>query len=248
MSRLLEINRRFYQESGADFARTRGHVQPGVERALASIDVDAAILDLGCGNGTFATQLSDSGHRGPYTGLDFSLPMLKQARQRRYAFRANFLYFDLAGKAAHKEGLNDSSEDLNDLIPAGTRNARVVTAFAFFHHIPGRALRLELLQRIRSSMQQEGRLILSNWQFTSNPRMMSRLMPWSTAGLREDEVDSGDYLVAWRGGAAGVRYVHEFTEGELLDLAGSAGFLITGTFLADGVDHRSGLYMTWRPT
>ena len=95
-------------------------------------------------------------------------------------------------------------------------------------------------------MQSDGQLIMSNWQFSSNERMQPRILPWSTIGMPEEDVDSGDYLVDWKRGGAGVRYVHEFTQEELMALAEESAFRVVETFLSDGVDRRSGLYGVWR--
>ncbi len=123
----------------------------------------------------------------------------------------------------------------------------IVTAFAVLHHLPGRSLRLNLLTHARKWLLPGGRLILSNWQFSSNVRMKSRILPWFAAGITADDVDEGDHLVDWRGGTAGVRYVHEFRESELTELAAESGFTVVESFLSDGADRRSGLYQTWRP-
>jgi hypothetical protein len=123
----------------------------------------------------------------------------------------------------------------------------VVTAFAVLHHIPGHTLRLSLLQEARGWLQPHGRLILSNWQFSTSPRMQARIVPWSALGMAADDVDTGDYLIDWRRGAPGVRYVHEFHHEELTALAAQSGFEVTASFLADGADGRSGLYQTWQP-
>jgi hypothetical protein len=119
--------------------------------------------------------------------------------------------------------------------------------FAVLHHMPGRRLRIDLLNQARHWLRPTGRLILSNWQFSNNVRMHARVLPWAGAGLNETDLDPGDHLVDWRRGGAGVRYVHEFTERELAEIAGESGFQVMDSFLSDGADHRSGLYQIWKP-
>jgi hypothetical protein len=53
--------------------------------------------------------------------------------------------------------------------------------------------------------------------------------------------------VDWRRGQSGVRYVHEFSEAELSDLARETGFRALESFSSDGVDRRSGWYEIWTP-
>jgi len=48
---------------------------------------EESILELGCGNGELARELATRGHRGPYLGLDFSLPLLREAEGLPYGAR-----------------------------------------------------------------------------------------------------------------------------------------------------------------
>jgi SAM-dependent methyltransferase len=52
-------------------------------KQLASLwadDLDASVLDYGCGYGAMADYIRDSGHRGPYVGFDVSPSMVDAAR------------------------------------------------------------------------------------------------------------------------------------------------------------------------
>ena len=77
--RLLAINREFYNQFGNEFSATRQRLQPGVRKILETIKEDDSVLDLGCGNGHFLNQLFESGHTAPLLGVDFSLPLLRDA-------------------------------------------------------------------------------------------------------------------------------------------------------------------------
>ena len=94
-ARLLKINRDFYDQFGDSFSATRQRIQPGVRRILDMLNGDEAILDLGCGNGEIARVLARQAHRGSYLGLDFSLPLLKNAESQPRAFPIKFLQADL---------------------------------------------------------------------------------------------------------------------------------------------------------
>src|SRR5512141_2305330 len=94
-ARLIEINRDFYTRFGDSFSATRHRIQPGVGRVLGMLMEDESVLDLGCGNGELARELAKRGHRGPYLGLDFSLPLLKNAEPQSEGLSARFMEADL---------------------------------------------------------------------------------------------------------------------------------------------------------
>ena len=232
--RLVEINREFYTRFGAPFSATRQRIQPGVRRVLDSLAGDEAILDLGCGNGELARELARRGHRGPYLGVDFSAPLLQEAGAAPDGFSARFLEADLTDLSAVSGHLS------------ALGRWPLITAFAVLHHIPSEKLRLEFLQVVRDLVSEEGRFILSNWQFLNSEKLKERIQDWSKAGLSGDNVDPGDHLLDWRSGGEGLRYVHHFGEEELSALAGAAGFTVRETFTSDGEGGKLGLYQVWQ--
>lgn len=231
---LTELNRRFYTDFGEPFSATRGRIQPGVRRVLDSMKGDETILDLGCGNGELARTLAREGHRGAYLGLDFSLPLLKDAESIPDGFSAEFREVDLTQLSVDSDQL--SVTDYWSLI----------IAFAVLHHIPGQSLRFDILKTIHKLLAEDGRFILSNWQFLNSPRLRQRVRDWSEAGLTETDVDEGDYLLDWRSGGTGLRYVHHFSEEELAGLAESNGFRVIETFYSDGKEGNLAIYQVWR--
>ncbi len=231
LSRLLELNRQFYQDFAAPFAATRQRLQPGVKRVLDELGAVKTILDIGCGSGELGRELGRRGFRGDYTGLDFSNALLEQASAGQPG-NFHYLQADLA--------CQDWAAPL-----AGSR-FEVITLFAVLHHLPGEELRRGILRQLKALLQPGGRLIHSEWQFLNSPRLASRLQPWELAGLSAGDVDPGDHLLDWRQGGRGLRYVHHFSEAELADLAATAGFEIIETFHSDGESGRLGLYQVWR--
>jgi tRNA (uracil-5-)-methyltransferase TRM9 len=231
ISRLLELNRQFYQDFALSFSATRRRLQPGVRKVVEQFTPTAKILDLGCGNGELARELSHRGHSGDYTGLDFSAELLEQAR---IGVPANFC-FQLADLSCSGWDAQLKSEFFDYIL-----------AFAVLHHLPGIELRLQILQKVRSLLRPGGRFVHSEWQFLNSPRMVARIQPWGVIGLAPSDIDDGDYLLDWRQGGHGLRYVHYFTEDELASLANAAGFEITESYLCDGENSRLGLYQAWR--
>ncbi len=231
LSRLLELNRQFYQTFALQFSATRSHLQPGVKRIFAQISDFSNLLDLGCGNGALAHHLAERGHSGTYTGLDYSSALLEQAA---------------AAQPPHFRFLQADLSSLNWYESLASCHPDIILAFAVLHHLPGDELRLQILDKVRVLLPPRGRFIHSEWQFLNSPRLSSRIQPWELIGLSEKDVDPGDYLLDWRQGGRGLRYVHHFSESELERLAKAAGFEIVENFLSDGENHRLGLYQVWR--
>ena len=240
--KLIQLNHQFYQTFALQFSTTRQRLQPGVRKIIEQgfqADPDALprhanILELGCGNGELARELARLGFHGGYFGFDSNANLLEEAHQNLPEdFRGNFLQIDLA------------SADWNQLIP--TAPFDVVLAFAVLHHLPGEELRSQVLHKVRGLIKPEGGFIHSEWQFLNSPRLRGRIQPWERAGLSADEVDPGDYLLDWRRGGQGLRYVHHFSETDLEALAQSSGFQIIETFHSDGEGGKLGLYQLWKP-
>ncbi len=239
-SRLIELNCQFYQTFGRDFSATRGRLQPGVRRLLERLKGDEAILDLGCGNGRLACELTRRGHRGCYTGLDFSVPLLEEAAGIN-GFPAIFLQADLTSPGWDSV-IGRSSTDHCSLV---TDHFDLILAFAVLHHIPGKDLRLTILRKVHDLLGENGRFTHSEWQFLDSPRLRGRIQDWSQIGLSLQAVGEGDYLLDWRRGGRGLRYVHHFSESEMAELAQTSGFRVAETFYSDGAGGRLGLYQVW---
>ena len=232
-ARLIEINRDFYSRFGDAFSATRRRIQPGVRHVLNMFNGDESILDLGCGNGEFARALAKRGHRGPYLGLDFSLPLLRDAEPQPEGFSARFVEADLTRLSTGQW-----------LIDHGKWN--LITAFAVLHHIPSEAIRLDILRTVHDLLKADGQFIHSNWQFLNSEKLKARIKPWPETQIQTSDVDAGDYLLDWRSGGQGLRYVHHFTEAELSNLAAQTGFEVINTFYSDGENGDLGLYQIWR--
>jgi SAM-dependent methyltransferase len=203
-------------------------------RLLDTLTGDESILDLGCGNGELARGLGKRKHRGPYLGVDFSPPLLRDAACLPAGFPAKFLEADLARLSTSIQSLTNDHWSL-------------VTAFATLHHIPSKSLRVDILKTVHTLLESNGRFIHSNWQFLNSAKLRARLQPWEKIGLTASDVDAGDHLLDWRRGGEGLRYVHQFSEEELSALAMECGFEILESFYSDGDGGKLGLYQVWKP-
>ena len=235
-SALAELNRAFYAGFAGDFARTRRGWPLGFERILPHLRSAANVLDVGCGNGRLLSFLTERGWHGRYLGVDSSAGLLAAAEQdlERRPAEASFRPADLLSPqwAAPLAGFAPDA----------------IACLAVLHHIPGAAHRARLVVECAGLLAPGGTLIVSVWQFLGTPRLRARILPWSTVGLSNEDVDPGDYLLSWGEGAAGNRYCAAIDEETLCTLTTRAGLVTVETFYADGHEGNLGLYGIFRAT
>jgi tRNA (uracil-5-)-methyltransferase TRM9 len=247
VERLLNINRGFYQSFAEPFRASRGRLQPGVVRTLEQISLSANVLDLGCAHGVLAEKLRERGFSGRYVGLDSSRPLLESIPQQLQPPRYRFALADLSDAGWSETARSRLSEGAaSDQADVGSSaNFDWAFAFAVLHHVPTAALRGSIAGAMRALLGAEGRIAVSVWDFLASPRLRNRIVPWETVDLGEDEVDEGDYLVDWREGGSGLRYVHHFTGDELRGLAQEADYRVSQEYRSDGENGQLGLYQIW---
>jgi tRNA (uracil-5-)-methyltransferase TRM9 len=241
IQRLITLNQQFYQTFALQFSATRLRLQPGVKRLLADFPLDACILDLGCGNGELMLGLESINFQGQYVGVDFSSELLSIAKSRISAL----------GNPP-KEKFRFIQSDLT--LPGWENNIpdfpfTLGLSFATLHHIPGNDLRKNIISNLRMLLSRHPVrspvFMFSVWQFLNSERLSARIQPWERIGLREDDVEAGDFLLDWRYGGQGLRYVHQFDEAELYKLAEETGFSVKQSFYSDGQEGNLGLYQVW---
>lgn len=232
VQRLLDLNQEFYQTFAAPFSETRARVQPGVKVAIEDLGPGANVIDLGCGNGSLANELAHNGHDGLYLGLDSS----------------NYLVNDAIAGSKHP----NSTFEVVDLVNFTWSNAISdrfdrVFAFALIHHIPSVELRNQFLAEIHRIILPDGILVFSVWNFLASAKLRSRIVPWVELGLDESQLEPGDYLLDWKRGGYGLRYVHAFEGDELVRLAVDTGYNVIDQYVSDGEGGNLGLYHVWGP-
>lgn len=219
--KLLALNLKFYQTFASDFSETRQRLQPGVLRLIDLLEPGSKILDLGCGNGELARELAGRELPCSYTGVDFSSALMENARGTLpEEFPARFLELDLSKKNW-------------DPVLQGEQ-FDVILALAVFHHLPGEDLHHQVCRNIHDHLKRQGAFYISSWQFLKSDRLRSRIQPWSKAEINPEKVGEHDYLLDWRRGGFGLRYVRYFSDQELENLARETGFRVSRTFYSDG--------------
>jgi tRNA (uracil-5-)-methyltransferase TRM9 len=229
--KILDLNRQFYQQMAEPFARSRAFIQPGfLQLATHLPDLCPALLDVGCGDGRLGRFLLAKERIGQYHGVDFSAPLLKLAATQT------------AGGQFTRRDIS-RSDCLSDL---GQFDA--VACLATLQHLPGRSTRVGLLRAMAACLRPGGRLVLSNWQFYDNARQQRKLLDWRTINLQPSDVEPGDYLLSWRRGGSGRRYVAYIDQPETEKLAADAGLHCLHHFRADGKEGNLNLYTVMAPT
>ncbi len=235
VQRLLAVNRDLYSTLAGPFAATRFREQPGYHRLLAFVPRRSVMLDLGCGNGRWATFLDGQGRQTRYVGIDFSAELIALARARAESYdsvEAKFVVADIA-KPSWTKALPQSPFD-------------TISALAVLHHLPGAEHRKTLVRKIRDLLVPGGLFIFSTWQFTTTERMRRKIVPWREIGVDERAVEPQDYLLDWHAGGHALRYCHLIDEQEAATLAADTGFTLLKSFRSDGREGNLSLYVVLR--
>ncbi len=221
---LLDLNRRFYGVLAGPFAETRETPQPGFTRLLAALSqTPVSVLDVGCGNGRFGHFLAQHNALAHYAGVDFSGELLTKAAMR---VPGDYFQRDLSQPGC-----------LDGLIQYDT-----VVCLAVLQHIPGHANRVRLLREMGDRLGENGRLILSTWQFMDSDRQRRKLRDWAEVSLSAADVEPNDYLLTWQRDGFGLRYVCYVDEAETAVLAQKANLAILDQFRSDGKEGNLNLY------
>lgn len=224
VQKLLALNRQFYEGNAVDFSQSRQGINPGFARVRELLPQPCPrLLDVGCGNGRFGQYVQQQQTIGEYVGVDFSGGLLEVARAQ------------VVG-AFYGRDLTDPT-CLNDL---GHFDA--IVCLAVLHHIPGRDNRRRLLAAMAERLGVDGRLVISTWQFATNPRQQRKIRPWSEIGLSPEDVEPGDYLLTWQRGDFAYRYACHLDAAAMTQLAAAAGLAVLQQFQSDGREGDLSLY------
>jgi 2-polyprenyl-3-methyl-5-hydroxy-6-metoxy-1,4-benzoquinol methylase len=221
--KLLALNRAFYAAFARPFADSRSLADPALTSILPHIPQRARVLDVGCGNGRLAVLLDRERPSIAYMGIDAVPGLIEVAcaqAERLAHITAEFHVADV------------TQPDWSLFIDPLSIDA--VVCLAVLHHIPGFDLRVRLLRDMAGLLAPNGRMILSTWQFLDSPRLRRRIVSWAEAGIAEQALEPGDYLLDWRRGGRGLRYCHLVDEAEVGRLATASGLRVREAFRAGG--------------
>lgn len=230
VQRLLDLNQEFYDAQADSFSGSRVTPQPGFARLLPHLPQPCSrFLDVGCGNGRFAEFLQSHNAIGEFIGVDFSEELLADAAK------------NAAGSYYQRNLLQPGCL-------AGLGQFCAISCLAVMHHLPGKANRERLLREIKEHLVEDGRLLISNWQFMDSPRQRRKVQSWAEVDLTPGDVEPNDYLLAWQRGGFALRYACHIDAVETAELAENAGFTIEDQFRSDGKEGNLSLYTVLTPT
>ena len=237
---LDRVNRDFYVTEADEFSATRRKPWPAwdrvLERFISSRGMEHAghsILDVGCGNGRFASLLEDAPCSSwSYLGIDASPVLTSHARSG----------------GVHERRLV-VADIVNTSLPFGQRSESfdLIVVFGVLHHIPSWEKRRSLLVDLASHLRPEGVLAVSFWQFGAESRFSKRLIDWNEHNrtapemIEVEDLEKGDHLLRWGDGEA-VRYCHYVDPVEAAELTAATGLHRLETFRADGASGNLNLY------
>jgi SAM-dependent methyltransferase len=237
---LDRINRDFYIAQSDEFSATRGKPWPAwnrvVERLASSRELEHSghsILDVGCGNGRFASLLEDApGADWSYLGIDASPALTSHARS--------------GGRLRRRLVVADIVNTNLPLVPR-SRSFDLIVVFGVLHHIPSWERRRSLLVELAGHLQPRGLLAVSFWQFGAEARFSRRLVEWNEYNrtapemIEVDDLEERDHLIRWGDGEA-VRYCHFVDPVEAAELTAASGLHRLETFRGDGASGSLNLY------
>jgi len=200
---VLALVKNNYQEIAVEFDVTRKkEIWPEIREYVEKINNDAAVLDVGCGNGRLIEAFKEK--KIKYCGVDNSAELIKIA-QKNYP-EQKFTISDILD-------LHNIENDYYDKI----------FCLATLQHIPSKELRVKALQKMAEKLKKGGTVIISNWNLWSKPKYYKQLIKNNfrkVIGL--NKLDFNDIIFPWKntqGQEMSLRYYHAFTKRELRKIA-----------------------------
>ena len=170
---IQQLTRDFYRRHAQSFSDSRDHPWPGWERVAERIPPRPRILDVGCGNGRFASFLAARGRDDvDYTGVDQSEALLAIARSRTAAWPTTRVTLHAADVLAP------------GALPAGPFD--VVVLFGVLLHVPGFDARVDLAARLAERLAPGGFLAATLWHFAMDERALRHTVPFDVHPIDVD--------------------------------------------------------------
>ncbi len=262
-NKLNLLNRNFYAQAGTSFSSTRKSAWPGWNNCIQTVldlipsSSGLSLLDLACGNLRFENWIGQAYPDliGRALAVDSSLQAAIDALSKTDSFahiQIELIELDIIQKL-----LNSSKDNGHPNIPELNFGIDfdIAACFGFFHHIPGDALRRQMLRTICELTAPGGFVLLSLWDFMSDEKLSKKAIQTSEIarlelGIHEDCLENGDYFFAWQDKSKLFRYCHSFSEQECHKLASEVQDMAKTVeiFESDGRNGKLNRYLILRKT
>ena len=200
--KILEENKKTYNEIAEEFYQTRRKYSPELEELKRYIKPEEKVLDLGCGTGRLYEIFKNKNI--DYTGVDFSKNLINIARGK---YGNHFQVADILSLPCIQKTNKIARGSNNGVgckgLPFSNNYFDSVWAIAVLHHIPSNELRKRVLSEIKRVLNPNGRVIATFWKIKYFLRK--------------------DVFIPFHGKK---RYYHVFTKREIGKLFEKSGFKI----------------------
>ena len=203
--KITEEIRNNYNLIAAEWDLSRNRASKLKTNLMSSIKPKNKILDIGCGNAFILPFVLKKG--AYYVGIDLSEKLIEIAR-KKYIKEAE------EGKANFFVGQATN-------LPFKNKEFNFVISFAVLHHIPSEELQKRFFEEIKRVSKPRAKVKITVWNLFNKWANDRFKIVSQLAGKQ-----SGDVVIPWKAtqGKTINRYVHQFSEEELLFLAKDAGF------------------------
>lgn len=215
---LLALSADFYRHWADEFDESRKNAWDSWARIVSEVKELGPIdnvLDLGCGNGRFASFLDDNGlSELNYMGIDSEPQLIEHARKK------------LPNKHFEFE-----VSTLDDALKSATKH-KLIVCFGVFHHLPGKQYRQEVLNSFSDKLDVNGIAVLSLWQ----PHLLKNFATKTSTSHSIEGLEENDFLMGWKRDFSHLRYCHDFTDEEINELVSHSPFELVSQFQGSGND------------
>jgi len=236
--KLNQLTADFYSRIGQFWNQDSTYFWGGWFTLSTLIDVPKvspfSVLDIGCGNGRFATFCSKHiALNNPlyYQGIDYSADMLSfspnSADTKNHQY--HFTKADVVRSVTWSRGCSSTFS--------------LVTLMGLMHHIPSFSIRKNLLIQAALCVKPGGYLCFTTWRFNKVARLQKRIVDLdggegrqilSDLGVDRSEFEPGDCILNWVKYDRAYRFSHHYSELELNELIAATGMQLIARYIHDG--------------
>ena len=219
IQKIIELNKKLYTDPNSKFSQSRNYYWKSFNKISEYIKEEDRVLDIGCGNGRLGEYLYNKFTRLEYVGIDFSEILLNDAKSKLEPF-TNF------------ELIQVDITDENWVRKLPVTKFDIITLLATLHHIPSFQLRTNVLKSIARLLKKTSYLIISNWQ-PEIKLIGKKIVQPDKFDITSEELEKNDYIIDWKSGFGGFRYIHIITNEEMHEYATNLGLTIQHTFRSE---------------